>query len=135
MSNTIKDFIVEGLTVVVLAAVAFYRRWDLAILSFVVIPFMIYAMTELGKKMKQVGMKTRLRIAKVTSLLHETLHGIKIIKAFTMEKDMKERYKKALTEHYRNIMREVRIEEFTNLLTEVIAGFGVAMILFFMVDG
>ncbi|GAQ94286.1 ATP-binding cassette, subfamily B, MsbA [Thermodesulfovibrio aggregans] len=131
VSNTIKDFIVEGLTVVVLAAVAFYRRWDLAILSFVVIPFMIYAMTELGKKMKQVGMKTRLRIAKVTSLLHETLHGIKIIKAFTMEKDMKERYKKALTEHYRNIMREVRIEEFTNLLTEVIAGFGVAMILFY----
>ncbi|MGC8938422.1 MAG: ABC transporter ATP-binding protein, partial [Thermodesulfovibrio sp.] len=131
VSNTIKDFIVEGLTVVVLAGVAFYRRWDLAILSFVVIPFMIYVMTELGKKMKNIGMKTRLRIAKVTTLLHETLHGIKIIKAFTMEKDMIERYKKALGEHYRNIMREVRTEEFTNLLTEVIAGVGVAMILFY----
>ncbi|WP_353683844.1 ABC transporter ATP-binding protein [Thermodesulfovibrio sp. 3907-1M] len=131
VSNTIKDFIVEGLTVVALAAVAFYRRWDLAILSFLVIPFMIYAMTELGKKMKKIGMKTRIRIAKVTTLLHETLHGIKIIKAFTMEKDMKERYKKALTEHYHNIMREVRTEEFTNLLTEVIAGVGVAMILFY----
>jgi len=131
VSNTIKDFIVEGLTVVVLAAVAFYRRWDLALLSFVVIPFMIYVMTELGKKMKQIGMKTRLRIAKVTTLLHETLHGIKIIKAFTMENDMIQRYRKALTEHYRNIMREVRTEEFTNLLTEVIAGAGVAMILFY----
>ncbi|MGB9710347.1 MAG: ABC transporter ATP-binding protein [Thermodesulfovibrio sp.] len=131
VSNTIKDFIVEGLTVVVLAGVAFYRRWDLAILSFVVIPFMIYVMTELGKNMKNIGMKTRLRIAKVTTLLHETLHGIKIIKAFTMEKDMIERYKKALGEHYRNIMREVRTEEFTNLLTEVIAGVGVAMILFY----
>ncbi|WP_460181420.1 ABC transporter ATP-binding protein [Thermodesulfovibrio sp. TK110] len=131
VSNTIKDFIVEGLTVVSLAAVAFYRRWDLALLSFVVIPFMIYVMTELGKKMKNIGMKTRIRIAKVTTLLHETLHGIKIIKAFTMEKDMKERYRKALTEHYRNIMREVRTEELTNLLTEVIAGVGVAMILFY----
>lgn len=131
VSNTIKDFIVEGLTVVVLAGVAFYRRWDLALLSFVVIPLMVYVMTELGKKMKQIGMKTRLKIAKVTTLLHETLHGIKIIKAFTMESDMIQRYRKALQEHYRNIMREVRTEEFTNLLTEAIAGVGVAIILFY----
>ena len=34
VSNTIKDFIVEGLTVIALAGVAFYRKWDLALLSF-----------------------------------------------------------------------------------------------------
>lgn len=131
VSYTIKDFIVEGLTVIVLAFVAFYRRWDLALISFVVLPLMVYAITEFGKRMKEIGMKTRLRIAKVTTLLHETLQGIKIIKAFTMESDMKDRYRKALHEHYRNIMREVRTEEFTNLLTEAIAGVGVAVILFY----
>lgn len=131
VSNTIKDFIVEGLTVIALACVAFYRRWDLALISFVVVPLMLYAITELGKRMKEIGMKTRLRIAKVTTLLHETLQGIKIIKAFTMESDMKNRYRKALHEHYRNIMREVRTEEFTNLLTETIAGVGVAVIIFY----
>jgi len=131
VSNTIKDFIVEGLTVIALAGVAFYRRWDLALLSFVVVPLMIYIITTFGRRMKKIGMKTRIRIAKVTALLHETLHGIKIVKAFTMEDDMKKRYKKALQEHYRNSMREVRTEEFTNLLTETIAGVGVAMILFY----
>jgi len=131
VSNTIKDFIVEGLTVIVLACVAFYRRWDLALLSFVVIPLMLYVITKLGKRMKDIGMKTRYRIAKVTSLLHETLHGIKIIKAFTMEFDMRQRYKKALHEHYRNIMREVRTEEFTSFLTETIAGLSVALIVFY----
>jgi len=131
VSNTIKDFLVEGLTVIVLACVAFYRRWDLALLSFVVIPLMLYSMTELGKRMKDIGMKTRLRIAKITTLLHETLQGIKIIKAFTMESDMKKRYRNALHEHYRNVMREVRTEEFTNLISETIAGIGVAVILFY----
>ncbi len=131
VSTTIKDFFVEGLTVIALAAVAFYRRWDLALLSFIVIPLMVYVMTKLGKRMKQIGMKTRLRIAKITSILHETLQGIKIIKVFTMEKSLMERYKKALQEHYRNIMREVRTEEFTNLLSETIAGVGVAIILFY----
>ncbi len=131
VSNTIKDFIVEGLTIIALACVAIYRRWDLALLSFVVIPLMVYSMTELGKRMKDIGMKTRIRIANVTSLLTETLHGIKIIKVFTMENDMLNRYRKALQEHYRNIMREVRTEEFTNLLSETIAGVGVAIILFY----
>lgn len=131
VSNTIKDFLVEGLTVIVLACVAFYRRWDLALLSFIVIPLMLYSMTEFGKRMKDIGMKTRLRIAKITTLLHETLQGIKIIKVFTMESDMKQRYRNALHEHYRNIMREVRTEEFTNLISETIAGIGVAIILFY----
>lgn len=131
VSYTIKDFFVEGLTVIVLAGVAFYRRWDLALLSFVVLPLMIYAIAKIGVRLKNIGMKTRLRIAKVTALLHETLHGIKIIKAFTMEHDMIKRYKNALQEHYRNIMREVRTEEFSNLLTETIAGVGVALIIFY----
>ncbi|MCS7203641.1 MAG: ABC transporter ATP-binding protein/permease [Thermodesulfovibrio sp.] len=131
VSHTIKDFIVEGLTVVALATVAFYRKWDLALLAIVVIPLMVYTITKLGKRMKEIGMKTRLKIAKVTTLLHETLHGIKIIKVFTMEKNMTNRYRKALQEHYRNIMREVRTEEFTNFLIEAIAGVGVAVIVFY----
>lgn len=44
---------------------------------------------------------------------------------------MKQRYRNALHEHYRNIMREVRTEEFTNLISETIAGIGVAIILFY----
>jgi len=120
VSYTIKDFFVEGFTVIVLAGVAFYRRWDLALLSFIVIPLMIYTIGKIGKKLKGLGMKTRLRIAKVTTLLHETLHGIKIIKSYTMEKDMVKRYRTALQEHYRNIMREVRTEEFAKLLTETL---------------
>lgn len=131
VSYTIKDFFVEGLTVVILAGVAFYRRWDLALLSFIVIPLMVFSIAKIGIKLKEIGMKTRLRIAKVTTLLHETLNGIKIIKAFTMENDMIKRYKAALQEHYRNIMREVRTEEFAHLLTETIAGIGVALIIFY----
>jgi subfamily B ATP-binding cassette protein MsbA len=128
---TIKDFLVEGLTIIVLAGVALYRRWDLALLSFVVLPLLIYVIAKIGVRLHDVGMKTRLRIAKVTTLLHETLNGIKIIKAFTMENAMIKRYENALQEHYRNTMREVITEEFSVLLTETLAGIGVALIIFY----
>jgi subfamily B ATP-binding cassette protein MsbA len=131
VAYTIKDFLVESSTVVVLAFVAIYRRWDLALLSFVVIPAILFSIGKLGSMMKKVSVNTRRFISNVTSILHETLQGVKIIKAFTMEKEMSGRYEEALAKHYRNTMREVRISEFSTLMTEILGGIGVAVILFY----
>jgi len=127
----IKDFFVEGSTVIILACVAIYRRWDLALLSFVVIPLILFSISRLGALMKKTSINTRKLIAKVTTILQETLQGIKIIKAFTMEKRMMERNERALVDHYRNAMREVRITEFSSLIAELLGGIGIAIILFY----
>lgn len=131
VASTVKDFFVEGGTVIVLAVVAILRRWDLALLSFIVIPLIIYSIGKLGKRMKRTSMNTRKLISKVTTILHESLQGIKIIKAFTMEKEMAHRQENALAEHYRNVMRETRINEFSSLIAEILGGIGVAIILFY----
>lgn len=131
VSFTVKDFFVESLTVVVLVVVAFYRRWDLAMLSLFVLPLIVLVIDRLGKRLKDIGMRTRLKIAKITTLLHETLSGIKVIRAFTMEQDMIKRHREALDDHYRNTMREVRTTELSHTLTETFAGLGVAMIIFY----
>jgi len=127
----IKDFFVEGSTVIILACVAIYRRWDLALLSFVVIPLILFSISRLGTLMKKTSINTRKLIAKITTILHETLQGIKIIKAFTLEKGMRKRNEKALVDHYRNAMREIRITEFSSLLAEFLGGIGIAIILFY----
>jgi subfamily B ATP-binding cassette protein MsbA len=128
---TIKDFFVEGSTVIILACVAIYRRWDLALLSFVVIPLILFSISRLGTLMKKTSINTRKLIAKITTILHETLQGIKIIKAFTMEKGMRKRSEEALVDHYRNAMREIRITEFSSLMAEFLGGIGIAIILFY----
>ncbi len=128
---TIKDFFVQGSTVVALAVVAITRRWDLALLSFIVIPLIIFGIGKFGKRMKKTGMNTRLLIAKITSILHENLQGMKIIKAFTMESEMSKRHEVALTDHYRSTMRETRINEFSSLMAEALGGIGIAIILLY----
>lgn len=130
-ANTVKDFFVSGGTVIILSIVAIVRRWDLALLSFIVIPMIVFSIGKLGQKMKKTSMKTRKLISKVTSILHESLQGIKIIKAFTMEGRMTERYKNTLSEHYRSIMREIRIKEFSALMAELLGGIGIAIIIFY----
>ncbi len=126
-----KDFFVQSVTIIVLAGVALYRRWDLALLSFVVIPLVAFSSERFGKLMKRVSMKTRKLISTVTKVVQETITGIKVVKAFTLEEQMSKRCEKAVTEHYRNVMREVRVNEFTTIVMEVLAGFGIAIILWY----
>ncbi|HMK61279.1 MAG TPA: ABC transporter ATP-binding protein [Dissulfurispiraceae bacterium] len=128
---TIKDFLVESGTVVVLAGVAISRKWDLALVSFIVIPLIVYSISRLGKRMKRTGMKSRVLIANITTIINESLQGIKVIKAFTMERELKSRNEHALTEFYRNTMRETRINEFSSFNADIISGIGIAVIVFY----
>jgi subfamily B ATP-binding cassette protein MsbA len=131
IAYTAKNFFVQLLTVVFLAGVALYRKWDLALLSFVVIPLVVVVSDRFGRRMKKTSLRTRKLISEVTKVIHETLTGIKVIKAFLMEKEMRKRNLRAVTEHYRNVMREVRINEFTTVFMEIIGGAGIAIILYY----
>jgi subfamily B ATP-binding cassette protein MsbA len=126
MAYTIRDFFVEGGTALVLIVVAMARRWDMALLAFIVLPLIVFSIGKLGKLMKKTSMATRKMISRVTIILHETLQGMKIIKAFTMEHTMSARNCDALQEHYRNTMREVRIDEMSRFLADVLGGIGLA---------
>ena len=44
---------------------------------------------------------------------------------------MASRYKDALSGHYRNIMKEIKIKEVSALMAEVLAGAGVAIIIYY----
>ena len=128
---TAKNFFVQSTTVVILAFVALYRKWDLAILSFTIIPLIVIVSDRFGRRMKKTSSKTRRLISKVTEIIHETLAGMRIIKSFTMEEPLSKRNESAVSEHYRNVMREVRINEFTSSFMEVIAGSGIAVLLWY----
>jgi subfamily B ATP-binding cassette protein MsbA len=128
---TAKNFFVQLTTVLFLSAVALLTQWDLALLSFTVIPLIVIVSDRLGKRMKKTASLTRRLIADVTKIIHETLAGIRVVKSFTMEDEMTARNDRATAEHYRNVMREVRINEFTGFLLDVAAGLGVALIMWY----
>jgi len=131
IAHTAKNVFVQSTTVIFLALVAFYRKWDLALLSFFVAPFIVLVFSRFGKKMKKTSTNTLKLISNVTEIVNETLLGIKVVKSFTMEKEMKKHNMLSVAEHYRNVMREVRIIELTSVSMEIIAGVGVAAILWY----
>jgi len=128
IANTTKNFFVYSTTVFALGFVALYRNLNLALLSFTVIPLIALVSDRLGRRMKQTSSRTRMLISNVTHIVHETIAGIRVIKSFTLEKEMSRRNDNAISEHYRNAMREVRINEFTGTFIDIIAGIGIAIL-------
>lgn len=131
LAYTIKDLFVESGTVVILMAVALYRRWDLTLISIVVLPVAFYFVSRLGKRLKKVSEHTQQKISTLTELITESFSGNKIVKSFCREEGEMERFRKKNHDYYRELMRSTRIIEATSLMMEFVGGIGIAFVLWY----
>jgi subfamily B ATP-binding cassette protein MsbA len=131
LAHTVKDIFVEGATIIVLLGVAFYRRWDLALISITVLPLAFYGAQRLGKRLKKISKEAQKKISLITEFLSETFSGIKMIKIFGREDSLIKIFSEKSQDYYRQLMRSTRIVEFTSLMMEVVGGLGIAFVLWY----
>jgi subfamily B ATP-binding cassette protein MsbA len=131
VSLTIKDLFIESATLIALAGVAFWRRWDLALIAFVILPFAFYGAGRLGKRLKQISNRTQKKISMITEILQESFTGVRIIKAFSTEEKEEKRFDGNSKDFYRENMRSVRVAEFVSLIMEVVAGLGISFVIWY----
>ncbi len=131
VAHSVKDLFVEGATVIALTVVAFTRRWDLTLISLLVLPFAFYGVGRLGRRLKRVTKEAQRKISIITELLTETFSGIKIIKVFGKEDSLINLFRKRNQDFYRENMRSTRIVEATALLMEIIGGIGITFVIWY----
>lgn len=127
---SIKDIFVEGATFIVLLTIAFIRRWDLALMTLIVLPFSFFIINKFGKKMKKIGQKTQEQISVLLVRLTESISGIKMIKAFLREKLHEDKFDRENKKYYRIALKRARTSGYSKFLHEIIAGLGSTLILF-----
>lgn len=131
LAYSIRNLFVQGMTVVALLAVAFYRRWDLALIAITVLPAAFYGVGRLGERLKKVSKRAQQKISAVTEYLTEGFSGIKMIKVFGREDDTISKFKEKNQDYYREVLRATRLTESSTLLMEVMGGLGIAFILWY----
>lgn len=131
LSYTIKDLFVETSTIIVLITIALYRRWDLTLISIVVLPFAFYLVGRIGKRLKRVSERTQEKISNLTEMITEGFSGNKIIKSFCTEETEASRFREKNQDFYRELMRSTRLIEAGSLLMEFVGGAGIAFVLFY----
>jgi len=119
----------EGISAVSLLGVIFYRNWQLALISFVVIPLTIYPAQKIGKRIKNISKESQGRMGDITSILQETFSGIKVIKAFGMENWEIGKFLSRNRDYYDFTRRSIKYEALSTPVMEFIISFGIAAVI------
>jgi subfamily B ATP-binding cassette protein MsbA len=129
VSNAVTGLIKDAFTVLALTGVVFYRNWKLAIIAFVIFPIAIFPIKEFGKRLRKFSRKSQQRMGSITTFLHETIIGNRIVKAFNMEDYEKHRFAEENERFFKIVLKRVKIRALSHPLMELLGGIGVAAII------
>ncbi len=129
LSQSFRTFLIQVPSVIVLLGVALYRRWDLSLLSFVLLPFIALGTRVLSRLVRKRRKRVQRYLALLSHRVNEAIQGIKVIKIFNMEEIKTGQFIRENMNTYRQMSRVVRLREGTKFLIECLSGLAVAIIL------
>lgn len=110
ITGSLEMLIKNPILIVCYLGVLVYTSWQLTLFTILVLPLMVWAMGAIGRKLKKKSLKAQTKWSETMSQLEETLGGMRIIKAFTAEKKMEDRFND-VTDDYRRQMSRVQIRQ------------------------
>jgi len=120
MTNIVGQGTKSALTVIALAGLLFYLDWQLALLALVVFPVGLYPIFRYGRKIRHSSGEGQRLLADLNAQLHETLAGIRVVKAFGMEEVEKQKFKRTNDKFFGTAMRMNRAFASSSPIVETI---------------
>lgn len=126
MNLTITSFARDLLTLIALIIVMVTKDPILSLIVFVVSPPVLFALRYISKRLRSATRESIDLNSRVLSAMQETVQGITIVKAFTMEKQISARAAKLIGAAEERSNRIARLTERTSPLTETVAGVAIS---------
>jgi len=125
------NMVSEVFRAIVCLVIAFYKDWKLTLGVLVIAPILMVTVKRYSKKLKKSGRARQEATGILNSKLQETLSGIRVIKAFAMEKEEIKDFKKKSMELKRVALKSARYTSKSSAISEAINYIMVAMLLMF----
>jgi subfamily B ATP-binding cassette protein MsbA len=129
-SSTIRNGVRGLFEAVFLLCVAFIQSWKLSLLMFIVGPLIAISIRRMGSAVRITSRVAQNKMGNLSSLLQELFIGIREIKACNTEKTEVNRFSRYLHRYFTSLMRCIHFESLTPALIEIIAMFGIGLVLY-----
>ncbi|MBI1847684.1 MAG: ABC transporter ATP-binding protein [Candidatus Rokubacteria bacterium] len=125
-SNVLVQGVRQCGTIVALVIVMFAREWLLTLAALVAVPFIAVLVRVIGRRLYKINKRAQERVAQLAVLLQESFTGTKIVKAFGREGHEQERFDGINRRLLALSLKNVRADEITEPLMEIVAALGIA---------
>ena len=112
-----------------LVVVAFLQSWKLAIIFYIIFPLAFIPIKAFGKKMRKFSRRGQQRVGLITTFLHETVTGNRIVKAFNMEEYEKRRFAEENNRLFKTFLQRIKVRALNTPLMELLGGIAGAIII------
>ncbi|MFQ5483306.1 MAG: ABC transporter transmembrane domain-containing protein, partial [Nitrospinaceae bacterium] len=120
ITKLVKDLMQNGVMLVGLLFWVFYLNWQWALIAMVVFPLALGPTSNISRKLRRLGRRGQEILADINSVMLESFSGIKIVRAFGLERREGEKLK-ALNDEFLNVMRkDVKYTEITSPFMELL---------------
>ena len=121
ISAAFLNMIREPLTIIVFLGIAISISWKLTMLALIVLPFSMIIIAWIGLKLRKQSGIIQSKMADITTILQEVISGVKIVKAFGMEKYENNKFMKETNNFFKLMLRIVRVRNVSSPITEVLS--------------
>ncbi|PYX82404.1 MAG: multidrug ABC transporter ATP-binding protein [Acidobacteria bacterium] len=128
MSSVLAEFLQQLFTFIFTAGVVVLLGGRLAWVLVLFVPFIIYSAGRIGRRVRSTTRRGQDKLADIQNILHETITGNRIVKAFSMESWEAVRFRNAARRLFHANLRSVAASALSSPLMDIFGAIAIAML-------
>jgi ATP-binding cassette, subfamily B, bacterial MsbA len=129
MSSVLAEFLQQFFTLIFTAAVVVLLGGKLAWVLLLFVPIILYSSKKIGRQVRSTTRGGQDKLADIQNILHETITGNRIVKAFGMENWEMARFRAAARRLFRANLRLVAAFAISSPLMDILGSIAIALLL------
>jgi subfamily B ATP-binding cassette protein MsbA len=129
MSSVLAEFLQQVFTFIFTALLVVVLGGKLAWVLLLFVPFIIYSAGKIGRRVRHTTRRGQDQLADIQNILHETITGNRIVKAFSMENWEIARFRSAARSLFRANLRSVAAAAISSPLMDIFGAIAIALLL------
>ncbi len=123
------EFMQQFFTLIFMVGVVVVLGHNLGWVLVFFIPFVVYSAKKIGWRVRHTTRRGQDKLADIQNILHESITGNRIVKAFTMEKWELQRFRAAAKKLFGANLRSVAAQALSSPLMDIIGAVAIALLL------
>ena len=127
---SVRDVVAAPLSIVGCFALLFHTSWRLTLAALICVPLMGLVIQRIGRRIRTISGLVQVKLADITTIVEETLAGVRIIKSFATEGHEVRRFSDENERTLHTVIKGVKKSAQLRPIIEFIGAFGIALVLF-----
>ncbi|MGZ7103659.1 MAG: ABC transporter ATP-binding protein [Candidatus Angelobacter sp.] len=129
LTIALAEFLQQFFTLVFLIGVVIVLGHKLALVLLIFVPFVIVSAGKIGRRVRTTTRRGQDKLADIQNILHESIAGNRIVKAFGMESWESSRFRAAAKKLFRANLKSVAVQSVSSPLMDIIGALAGALLL------